>query len=228
MRILILHSDVTADAPPDDQDTLLQATAVEKTLRDTGHEVARCVFEPDPPLLESALARECPDLVFNLVETVWGTGVYANLAPAMLTRLGVPFTGCGAAALAVCSDKLVAKRLMAGAGLPTPEWSEPPGWRGIGGERWIVKSVSEDASLGLDDGAVVYLNGVEVLRVGMPSGTVTGTTLASRLISPENATYDGPFKGWWDYTCIIHTPTPPGDASEQDVAYRHLALDFVN
>src|SRR5205085_717188 len=45
----------------------------------------------------------------------------------------------------------------------------------------------------LDDGAVVYLNGVEVLRVGMPTGAVTGTTLASRLISPENATYDGPF-----------------------------------
>jgi hypothetical protein len=45
----------------------------------------------------------------------------------------------------------------------------------------------------LDDGAVVYLNGVEVLRVGMPSGAVTGATLANRLISPENATFDGPF-----------------------------------
>jgi hypothetical protein len=45
----------------------------------------------------------------------------------------------------------------------------------------------------LDDGAVVYLNGVEVLRVGMPSGAVTGTTLANRLISPQNATFDGPF-----------------------------------
>src|SRR5437588_512743 len=182
MRILILHSEVAADAPPDDQDTLLQAAAVEETLRDIGHEVARCVFEPDPPLLDSALARECPDLVFNLVETVWGTGVYANLAPAMLTRLGVPFTGCGAAALAVCSDKLVAKRLMAGAGLPTPEWSEPPGWRGIGGERWIVKSVSEDASLGLDDGAVVCNREAVAARAQASAARYGGRWFAERYV----------------------------------------------
>ncbi len=30
-----------------------------------------------------------------------------------------------------------------------------------------------------DDGCVIYLNGVEVLRSNMPSGTVTYTTLAS-------------------------------------------------
>jgi hypothetical protein len=55
-------------------------------------------------------------------------------------------------------------------------------------------------------------------------GTSLGPTL---LVANCPSTYDGPFKGWWDYTCIIHTPTPLGDASEQDVAYRHLALDFV-
>src|SRR5690349_19285528 len=154
MRVLILHSDVPPDAPPDDQDTLLQANAIEYTLRQLGHEVTRLVFEPDPPLLESAFARECPDLVFNLVETVWGSGMYADVAPAMLAHLGVPFTGCSAATVALCGDKIIAKRLMSGGGLPTPEWSEPPGWPGIGNERWIVKSVSEDASLGLDDAAV--------------------------------------------------------------------------
>src|SRR5438105_1323696 len=151
MRILILHSDVPPDAPPDDQDTLHQANAVESTLHRLGHKVTRCAFESDPRLLESALARECPDLVFNLVETVWGTGVYANLAPAMLTRLGVPFTGCGAAALAVCGDKLVAKRLLAGAGLPTPDWSEPPGWPGIGGERWSLFRANAGVFLGFRD-----------------------------------------------------------------------------
>jgi D-alanine-D-alanine ligase len=45
---------------------------------------------------------------------------------------------------------------MRAARLPTPEWSEPPGWDGLkDGTRYIVKSASEDASLGLDDGAVV-------------------------------------------------------------------------
>ncbi|HXJ02760.1 MAG TPA: ATP-grasp domain-containing protein [Micropepsaceae bacterium] len=155
MRVLILHSDVPPDAPPDDQDTLLQAIAIESTLAGLGHEPARAVFTPDPSALEALIARECPDLVFNLVETVWGKGLYGALAPQMLGQLGVPFTGGKAAAIAACTDKILSKRLLRGAGLPTPDWSEPPHWGNIGDGRWIVKSVSEDASLGLDDGAVV-------------------------------------------------------------------------
>jgi hypothetical protein len=39
----------------------------------------------------------------------------------------------------------------------------------------------------LDDGAVVYLNGKEIGRLNMPSGTITGSTLASSAIADENA-----------------------------------------
>jgi D-alanine-D-alanine ligase len=155
MRITALHSDIAPDARPDDQDTLLQAVAIERTLKALGHEAACCAFVPDSAWLESTLARECPDLVFNLVETVWGSGAHAPMAPAMLSQFGVPFTGCGASPIAACGDKIFAKKVLQAAGLPTPQWSEPPAWRDIGDARWIVKSVSEDASLGLDDGAVV-------------------------------------------------------------------------
>jgi hypothetical protein len=34
-----------------------------------------------------------------------------------------------------------------------------------------------------DDGAVVYLNGTEIARSNMPSGTVTSTTYASTAVS---------------------------------------------
>lgn len=155
MRVLILHSEIAPDARPDDQDTLLQAAAVERTLKLAGYEASCAIFRPDPAAVECVLARECPDVVFNLVETVWGSDAQASLAPAMLTQFGIPFTGCGASAIAVCSDKIFTKRTLAGAGLPTPDWSEAPAWRGIADGRWIVKSVTEDASLGLDDGAVV-------------------------------------------------------------------------
>ncbi|NOT31638.1 MAG: hypothetical protein HOP15_14420 [Planctomycetes bacterium] len=37
----------------------------------------------------------------------------------------------------------------------------------------------------LDDGAVVYLNGVEVLRAGMPAGVIGATTLAASSVSGE-------------------------------------------
>ena len=33
--------------------------------------------------------------------------------------------------------------------------------------------------LSVDDGAVIYLNGSEIVRTNMPSGTISGTTLAN-------------------------------------------------
>ncbi|MBP1670281.1 MAG: hypothetical protein H6Q21_2647, partial [Bacteroidetes bacterium] len=41
----------------------------------------------------------------------------------------------------------------------------------------------------LDDGAVVYLNGKEILRHNMPTGTITGSTFASEAIPNENTYY---------------------------------------
>jgi D-alanine-D-alanine ligase len=182
MRVLVLHSDVPPDAPPDDQDTLLQAKAIESTLSELGHESACAVFTPDPGALEALIARECPDLVFNLVEVVWGRGLYASLAPQMLGQLGVPFTGAPPAAIAVCSDKVLSKRMLKGAGLPTPAWSEPPHWPDIKSGRWIVKSTSEDASLGLDDGAVVSGRKAVVARAQSSAARYGGRWFAERYI----------------------------------------------
>jgi regulation of enolase protein 1 (concanavalin A-like superfamily) len=43
----------------------------------------------------------------------------------------------------------------------------------------------------LDDGAVFYLNGQEILRIGMPEGVVDENTFASRTVG--NAAFEGPF-----------------------------------
>ncbi|HPU55512.1 MAG TPA: lamin tail domain-containing protein, partial [Verrucomicrobiota bacterium] len=43
----------------------------------------------------------------------------------------------------------------------------------------------------VDDGAVVYLNGTNVLSLGMGNGPISYNTFASRTI--DNATYEGPF-----------------------------------
>ncbi len=48
-----------------------------------------------------------------------------------------------------------------------------------------------NSSLIVDDGAVIYLNGIEVLRVGMPPGVIGYHTNANR--SVNNAGYEGPF-----------------------------------
>ena len=54
-----------------------------------------------------------------------------------------------------------------------------------------IEGMEIEASLIVDDGAIVYLNGVEVLRVGMSAGDVSFGTFAARTVA--NAEREGPF-----------------------------------
>jgi D-alanine-D-alanine ligase len=154
VRILVLHSDVGPDAPPDEQDTLLTADAVATALAERGHALAIRAF--DPGTIKATLEETRVELVFNLVESVFGQGDLAGVAAAILARLHVPFTGCTAAALSCAADKCFTKRMLRTSGLPTPDWCVPPDWDGLSDDlSYVVKAVDEDASLGLDDEAVV-------------------------------------------------------------------------
>lgn len=156
MRVLVLHSDVAHDAPPDELDTLATAAAVSEALARRGHVVVRGAFVPEPVALNALLDRSAAEAVFNLVESVHCDGMMASLAPAMLEKRGIAYTGAGAACLALTTDKLLFKRIARAAGLPTAAWTEAPEWKGLELDaRYIVKSATEDASLGLEDASVV-------------------------------------------------------------------------
>lgn len=159
MRLAILH-DALPDAPrPDEADGLAQALAVASRLEEAGHETHRVPFGLDLGALREALDALAPELVVNLVEAPGGHGRLIHLAPAWLEALALPFTGASSEAMWLTTHKLEAKRRLVAAGVPTPPWIEaggdgaegPPG-------RWIVKSVHEDASIGLDDDAVVEVD----------------------------------------------------------------------
>lgn len=181
MKVLVLHSDVPPEAPAEDQDTLIAAAAVSRALISRGHQAPLMAFVPDLNALGARLAAERPDVVFNLVEGIEGKGRLAYIAPRLLTELGVPFTGSGADVLIATGDKPAAKRLMRKTGLPTPDWSEPPAWEGLTSGRWIVKSADEDASLGLDDGAVVEADKVPE-RAEDCAGRFGGPWFAERFV----------------------------------------------
>ena len=153
MKILVLHSDIAPDAPPEEQDTLIAAEAVRAALDRRGYAVTKAAFRPD--VLAGLIELEAPALVFNLVEGVDGKGALAPQAPRLLARLHLPFTGAGADAMDLTNHKPLTKKKLRDAGLATPDWSVPPDWSGLDGRRWIVKSALEDGSIGLDDGCVV-------------------------------------------------------------------------
>ncbi len=150
-RIVILHDAAAADGRPDASDTLLEAQAIGGALRDLGYDTTVLGADLDLGKLERALGTLSPDAVFNLVESLDGRGRLLHLAPALLESLAVPFSGCSATALAITSNKVLAKRALLDAAVPTPAL--------FGGDdatgAWIVKSVFEHSSLGLDDDSIV-------------------------------------------------------------------------
>jgi len=156
MRVLVLHTHVPPNAPSDLQDNALQVSAVADALEAKGHEAIRAIFEPDPNVMKAMIAEHRPDVVFNLVESVWDKGYYSVFAPLVLNELNVRYTGGTSAMYAVTEHKVQAKRLMRMMGLPTAEWAEGPDFAGLEeGTRYIVKAFNEDASLGLDDNSIV-------------------------------------------------------------------------
>ena len=156
MKVVVLHDELPDDPRPDEQDSLSQAHAVAGWLEEAGHEALRLPCGLDLASARRALDELAPELVFNLVESLGGTGRLIHVAPALLDAMGLARTGASAEAMWLTSHKVLAKRLLAGAGLPTPAWVEAGGdAAGARPGRWIVKSVHEDASIGMDDDAVV-------------------------------------------------------------------------
>ena len=155
MRVLVLHSDVGADPPPDELDTLIAAHAVREALVKRGHSASLAALMLDQDQFERLLELEKPDVVFNLVEGVDGLGQHAPIAPRMLDEYGASFTGATAVAMALTNDKPMTKRKLRAAGIATPDWSEPDAWNGLRETTYIVKSALEDASFCLDDLSVV-------------------------------------------------------------------------
>lgn len=171
MKAVILHSEVSPNASLDDLDTLDQMEGVARALRELGHETVNVTFSLNMKSLTTELERLAPDVAINLVETVGGAGRLIHLAPSLLEHLSIPYTGCPAEAIFVTSGKLLAKKALAGAGLPTPAWMSSRDGEDVqdfSPGRFIVKSAWEHASLGLDEHSVIHAhtpqNLLDVLR----------------------------------------------------------------
>jgi D-alanine-D-alanine ligase len=152
---------------PDAADVLEEAAYIATGLKALGHETLVVPVGLDLASLVGSIGDLRPDVVFNLMESIGGYGRLISVVPALLESLRIPFTGCSASAQWTTSNKLEAKLRMAAAGVATPQWitqkevcaADADSSAGL----WIVKSVWEHASLGLDDESVVEFNEVRNL-----------------------------------------------------------------
>jgi D-alanine-D-alanine ligase len=173
MRIAVVHNATGPEDRPDEQDVLVQAEAVSRSLKELGHDVVQMPCTLDLLNIKDRLTDFEPQLVFNLVESLDGQGRLIHLFPGLLDAMGIVYTGSCTEAIFVTSHKTLAKERMALAGLSTPAWVGPypcdlpcvnknltPGKK----KRWLVKSTWEHGSLGLDDDESVETKDPEILH----------------------------------------------------------------
>ncbi len=94
----------------------------------------------------------------------------------------------------------------------------------------LYASATGIVSIRRDDGAVVYLNGTEIFRTNMPTGTITHTTRAGGSTGSETAFYDSaPFSGSLlvDGTNVISVSVHQRSSGSSDISF-DLELGFTN
>lgn len=153
---LVLHDAVSAASRPDEADVLVQAEQVGAALAELGWRPEVLPVDIDLAAARAAIDERAPALVFNLVESLSGDGRLIHLVPALLDSLGVPFTGSHSDAIYLSSQKQLAKEWMRCHGIAAPRSFAAADRDAADSVRWIVKSLWEHASLGLDDDAVVH------------------------------------------------------------------------
>ncbi len=144
----------TSGVPRTSRPSWPTSTRCATSLRRRGHEVELLPVRLGDFRWLSRVRRA--DLVFNLCEGINGHARFEDFVVGTLELTGVPFTGCRTWPTSVCHRKHVANTLLSSAGLPVPAFmlaqaNKTPAEFPLPA---IVKPAAEDASVGIDNGAV--------------------------------------------------------------------------
>ena len=165
LRILVLmHEDLV---PPDqlnghDLSKVGWKTEydVVSTLRKLGHDVHPLGVRSDLGVIRAAIEEWRPHIAFNLLEEFDGVSVYDQNVVSYLELLHVPYTGCNPRGLMLARDKALTKKVLSYHRIPYPEFMVVPQGRNVKRPNdlafpLIVKSISEEASLGISQASIV-------------------------------------------------------------------------
>jgi D-alanine-D-alanine ligase len=166
LRVLVLMHE--ALVPPDtleghsDEEVLEWKTEFDvlHTLRDMGHEAVPLGVSDDLGIIRKAILEDKPHLVFNLLEEFHSVAHYDQNVVSYLELMRQPYTGCNPRGLLLSHDKALCKKILAYHRIPTPRFAVFPQGRAVKPSKrlkypLLVKSNSEDASLGISQASVV-------------------------------------------------------------------------
>ena len=112
-RVAVLMGGISAER----EVSLVSGKACATALRKAGSEATEIEVGRDIGALVAALAP-APDAVFNALHGRWGED---GCVQGLLELLHIPYTHSGVMASALAMDKVVAKRVVAGAGVTSPQ-----------------------------------------------------------------------------------------------------------
>ena len=130
------------------------------TLRAAGHDVRPFGVEDELKAVRDEIEGFKPDVVFTLLEDFHGKVIYDQNVASFLELMQVPYTGCNPRGLILARGKDLSKTLVHHRRIPTPAFAVFPKGRKVKRPKrlalpLIVKSLSEDASLGISQASVV-------------------------------------------------------------------------
>ena len=165
LRVLVLmHEDLVPPEPLNGHDPSRAEWKTEydvvTTLRKLGHDVKPLGVRSDLGVIRVAVEEWKPHIAFNLLEEFDGVAVYDQNVVSYLELLRMPYTGCNPRGLMLARDKVLSKKLFSFHRIPFPEFVVVPQGRSVKRPKWlafplIVKSVSEEASLGISQASIV-------------------------------------------------------------------------
>ncbi len=166
LRVLVLMHE--ALVPPDSLDGYTESQILDfkseydvvQALKRMGHDVLPLGVSDELSPIRRAIVEWQPAIAFNLLEEFHGVGVYDHHVVSFLELMRQPYTGCNPRGLLLAHDKSLAKKILTYHRIHTPRFFVVPMGRVTRRPKSIqfpllVKSVSEEASLGITDASIV-------------------------------------------------------------------------
>lgn len=129
-------------------------------LQKLGHDVYQLAVADDVHVIREAIGEIKPHIVCNQLVHFHGVAQYDQHVVSYLELLRQPYTGCNPRGLTLCRDKALSKMLLAHHGIVVPGFAVYPLKQRITPPEgltypMVVKSVAEEASLGITQASVV-------------------------------------------------------------------------
>ena len=160
---------------------------VTSTLVDMGHELHVLGLKDDLGLIRQAVDQFKPHIAFNLMEAFHEVGGFDMNVVSYLELLRLSYTGCNPRGMVLSRDKALSKKLMAYHRIPVPEFAVFR--RGLAIRRprrlkfpVIVKSLTQEASIGISQASVVEDDAKLRERVQFVHESVATDAIAERFI----------------------------------------------